>query len=152
MNPEELSMTVIVAHAAYDCFQHLTAKRKASFKQQCLHFCRNVVGQYGAFPSYIRVVPLVRGNTLATFAREVCAFGNPAPPPACLIFGDETTVMLGANHVGAGAIRSWFCGCVRLARPARYPVGRAGNGRYGRPYRRRGSHRRLQRHRAGLDL
>ena len=98
MNPEELSMAVIVAHVAYDCLQHLTAKRKASFKQQCLYLRRNIVGQYGAFPSHIQAVPLVRGNTLAPFAREVRAFGNPVPPPACLIFGGETTVVLGADH------------------------------------------------------
>ena len=95
-------MAVIVAHVAYDCLQHLTAKRKASFKQQCLYLRRNIVGQYGAFPSHIRVVPLVRGNTLAPFAREVCAFGNPVPPPACLIFGGETTVTLGAEHGRGG--------------------------------------------------
>ena len=41
-------------------------------------------------------------KALAGFAREVRAFGNPVPPPACLIFGGETTVTLGAEHGRGG--------------------------------------------------
>ncbi len=32
------------------------------------------------------------------FGREVLAYGNPVSPPACLIFGGETTVSLGQDH------------------------------------------------------
>ncbi len=32
------------------------------------------------------------------FGHEVLAYNNPVPPPACLIFGGETTVSLGPDH------------------------------------------------------
>ncbi len=36
------------------------------------------------------------------FGQEVLAYGNPVAPPACLVFGGETTVSLGSRHGRGG--------------------------------------------------
>ena len=90
-------MAVIVVHVAYDCLQHLTAKRKASFKQQCLYFRRNVVGQIWRISLSYSSCPSRPWKYSGRIRAGSMRLRQPSPS-RLLIFGGETTVTLGAAH------------------------------------------------------
>ena len=66
------------------------------------------------------------GAVVAALARELRASGNPVPPPACLLAGGETTVIVRGNGVGGRNQECALAAAIGIAGLARLVVLSAG--------------------------